>query len=86
MNPEDKVLLREVLEISKDNQKILAKIQRSNRWSVFFKIIYWAFIITAAGGAYYAIKPYADQLGDTYTGFKTELEGVHTVTSKILGR
>ncbi len=86
MNPEDKVLLREVLEISKDNQNMLEKLQRSNRWAVFFKIVYWTFIIIAAGGAYYAIKPYTDKLGDTYTGFKTELEGVHTVTNKILGR
>ncbi len=86
MNPEDKVLLREVLEISKDNQNMLEKLQRSNRWAVFFKIVYWTFIIIAAGGAYYAIKPYTDKLGDKYTGFKTELEGVHTVTNKILGR
>ena len=39
MNPEDKVLLREVLEISKDNQNMLEKLQRSNRWAVFFKIV-----------------------------------------------
>ncbi len=85
MNPEDKAVLQKVLKISKDNQEILEKLQRANRWSVVFKIIYWVFIILAAGGAYFAIKPYSDQLGDTYTGFKAELEGAHSVTNKIFG-
>jgi hypothetical protein len=62
MTPEEHRMLIEVRDITLENQKILKKIQLSNRASLAFKVIYWVVILGASFGAYYLIQPYIDAL------------------------
>ncbi|OHA26789.1 MAG: hypothetical protein A3C06_01465 [Candidatus Taylorbacteria bacterium RIFCSPHIGHO2_02_FULL_46_13] len=70
MDEEDKKLLQEVLEISRDNQKKIARLYRNLWWSRVWSWIYWAFIIGSAFGAYYLIQPYFDYLKSAYGGLQ----------------
>ena len=58
--------LDKILEITKENNKILCSMQRSARIDRFFKIIYWALILGSLFGTYYYIQPYIDQLLKLY--------------------
>lgn len=59
--------LREMLELTRENNKILQGIQRSNRVGRLFRIVYWMFIIGSFVGTYYYLQPYIDQMLQLYT-------------------
>lgn len=67
MTPEEHRMLMETRELTAENVAILKSIQRTNRFSLFFRVIYWAVIIGSAVGAYYLIQPYVDTLKDAYS-------------------
>ena len=58
MDPEDKKIIRENLEISKDNRKMLKKIRRGMVFGGIVRVIYWIIIIGASLGTYYYLQPY----------------------------
>lgn len=60
MTPEEHRILVEVRDATFENQKILKKIQGSNRVSLAFTVLYWVVIVGASFGAYYVIQPYVD--------------------------
>ncbi|MBU6232016.1 MAG: hypothetical protein KGI45_01860 [Patescibacteria group bacterium] len=64
MTPEEKSLLLRTHELAEENNAILRSIRRANRWSTFFRIVYWVIIIGAGIGAYYALQPYLMQAAD----------------------
>ena len=76
MSPEERKLLEETLELSKENNQILRKMRRHMVWGTFFRVIYWAIFISAAIGLYYYIQPYLDQLLDFYTSFSGRVDTV----------
>ncbi len=78
MDPEDKKIIRENLEIAEDNQKMLKKIRRSMLLGNFTRVIYWVIIIGASLGAYYYIQPYIDSARDSFNQFQ---KGVNTVST-----
>jgi len=58
METEEKKILEENLEISKESLKILKGIRRANRLNMAFKILYWLVILGAVAGVYYFVEPY----------------------------
>ena len=59
-------MLLETRNLAEENARILKSIQRSNRFSLFFRTIYWIVIIGASVGAYYLIQPYVEILRGAY--------------------
>lgn len=49
--------LDELLELTRDNNKILHGIRRTQRWSSVFTIVYWAVILGSILGTYYYFQP-----------------------------
>lgn len=49
--------LDELLEVTHENNKILRSMRRSQRWSSFFTLVYWAIILGSIFGAYYYFQP-----------------------------
>lgn len=47
----------ELLEITRENNKILRGMRRSQRLSSFFSLIYWAVILGSILGTYYYFQP-----------------------------
>lgn len=66
MDLDDKKIIRENLEIAKENQQMIKKIRRSMFLSTLTRAIYWLIIIGASFGAYYFFQPYLDIAKDTY--------------------
>ncbi len=66
MDPELKKMMRENLELSQENNKLLRKMHRSILWGRLFNIIYWLVIIGAMFGAYYMLQPFIDGLLKAY--------------------
>lgn len=70
MTPEEKSLLQRALKLSEENNSILRSMRRSNRVSMFLRIIYWLIIIGLSVGAYYFIQPYVSVLQGLLGGNK----------------
>ena len=61
-------LLKENLELSQENNKILRSMRSSARWSRFFKIIFWLIIIGTTAGTYYYLQPFLAEMMKAYQG------------------
>ncbi len=68
MDPKEKELLEESVELSRENNKILKKLRSAMRVSRAFKIMYWTIIIGSMFGFYYYFQPLIDNLMGTYEG------------------
>ena len=68
MDPELKNLLEENLKLSKENNELLVKVRRVQKWSQYSRIFYWVLILGMAYGAFYFIQPYLENLLNLYTG------------------
>lgn len=66
MDQEDRDLMEEVLELSRENNKILHKLHRAAIIGRIGKIIYWVVIIGSMFGVYYFFQPLVENLMDTY--------------------
>ncbi|MBI5078233.1 MAG: hypothetical protein HZB11_02635 [Candidatus Yonathbacteria bacterium] len=49
--------LDELLELTRENNKILSGMRRSQRWGSFFRLVYWAIILGSIFGVYYYFQP-----------------------------
>ncbi len=76
MNPEEKKLLQEVVDLSHENNKMLHKMQRAAIWATAFRIFYWLLIIGASVGAFYFFQPYIDDMKALYSGLKETGSGI----------
>ncbi len=59
-------LLHENLRLAKENNRILVKLQKFQRFQKNTKILYWIIIVAIGLGAYYYVKPYIDNVYDIY--------------------
>jgi hypothetical protein len=66
MDPETKQLLRENLDIAKENNVMLKRIARSQKWAHISRFLYWGIIIFSSIGAYYFVKPFLGNLLNVY--------------------
>ena len=57
-----KELVRQAVALGEENNSLLRKMRRAEKWSSFFRFIYWIIIIGLSVGAFYFIQPYATAL------------------------
>ena len=53
----DSQKLDELLELTRENNKILRSMRRTQRWSSFFTYVYWLVILGSIFGVYYYFQP-----------------------------
>ncbi len=85
MNPNEKELLEKTYELAVENNKMLHKIRRAHKRSVFFRFFYWAIIIGVSIGAFYFLEPYIKAVTGAYNGLQTELSNVKSIVNKFPG-
>jgi hypothetical protein len=68
MEPAEKKLLEETLELSKENNKILKKLHGAMRISRAIKVVYWVIIIGSMLGVYYYFQPFIDSIKGSADG------------------
>lgn len=76
MAEEIKDLLKQQLEILKDNNKKLKRLNRKETMRTISTTIRWTIIIALVIGGYYAAKPFVDQSKEAFNTFQ---EGVETI-------
>lgn len=75
--------LNQLLELTKENNKILRGMQRSARVGKFFKAVYWALILGTIFGSYYYLQPYIDQMLMMYNQAVSTLNDLKNKASNI---
>jgi hypothetical protein len=64
MTPEEKSLLERTCKMAEENNGILRKMRRANRWGTAVRVLYWVVIVGAAVGAFYYLQPYINSAMD----------------------
>ncbi len=89
MEPEEKRILKETLELAKENNSMLKKIRRYMAWGRISRVVYWALIIGASLGAYYYIQPYVEAALETVSSIRSGAgavsDGVTETTTAATG-
>jgi hypothetical protein len=62
----ERALLEEAVELGHENQKLIRKLVRAQRWGHFLTIVKLILIVTLAGGLYYYLQPFIDNLLEAY--------------------
>lgn len=83
MDPKDRMMLQDLLDLTEENNKILKKLYSSAKWGRLFKLLYWFVILGIAFGSFYFVQQYIDRILDVYNGFKTDLGGVNSVVEQV---
>ena len=56
----------ELLDLTRENNKILRSMHRRMLWSQLFTFIYWLIILGVVGSAYYFAQPYFQKYVHSY--------------------
>ncbi len=75
--------MNQILELTKENNKILRGMQRTARIGKFFRAIYWILILGSIFGTYYYLQPYIDQLLRTYNDVISTVQNVKNKAANI---
>ncbi|OGZ04803.1 MAG: hypothetical protein A2845_05565 [Candidatus Lloydbacteria bacterium RIFCSPHIGHO2_01_FULL_49_22] len=67
--------LTKLLDIEKENNRILRGMHRSMLWGRIFTFIYWLVILGVLGWSYYFVQPYLVKYLETYQKL------VHTIST-----
>jgi hypothetical protein len=62
MDEQERKLLEETYSLSKENNKMLHRIRRSQKFADFMRFMYWLVIIGISIGAFYFVQPYIEQM------------------------
>jgi uncharacterized membrane protein YraQ (UPF0718 family) len=83
MDPQTQQLLKESLEISKENNQMLKKMVRNQKWTNIYRVVYWGIIIFSSVGAYYFIQPFLGNLFNVYTGGVSNTSSMNDVFKNL---
>lgn len=66
MDPEDRKLLEETLELARENNQMLKKVRSVQKHAMLWSVLKWIIWIGIAFGSFYFLQPYVDRLMDLY--------------------
>jgi hypothetical protein len=85
MDPESEKLLKETFLLAKENNVMLRKIRRGQKWASFMRVIYWLIIIGISIGAWYYLQPWVDKVMNLYSQVSGSSQTVNSVNLNSLG-
>jgi hypothetical protein len=71
VTPEEKSLLERTYRLAEENNKMLRKMRRAERWRSLFQGLYWLFIVGLTVGAIYYVQPYITAFTNVFKGAST---------------
>ena len=74
-NPE-KDKIDELLDLTRENNRILRSMHRRMLWSQVFTFIYWLVILGVAGWSFYYLQPYVTKYMNTYQTILKQIESL----------
>ena len=75
--------LDELLDLTRENTKILRKMRRNMAWSRLFTFLYWMVILGTIGWSYYLLQPYMVKYWGIYQQVMETLNGVQQTGSSF---
>jgi hypothetical protein len=78
----------EILDLTKENNRILRSMHRRMLWSQIFTFIYWLIILGVAGWSYYVFQPYLMKYIGSYENIMKSLDSMNggkTLPSDLQG-
>jgi len=66
MEPIIEKKLDELLKLTEENNKMLLKMRKAQKWATVMRMVYWFIIIGLAAGSFYFIKPYFNNILNVY--------------------
>jgi hypothetical protein len=75
--------LEEIYKLTLENNHILHKIQNRDRIGIIFRVIYWAVILGALGGAYYYIRPFVDSIQENSSHAQSVIQQFEQLRSQF---
>ncbi len=79
MDPRDREMLEQALELAEENNKLLKRLYTSMWWSRITRVLYWVIIIGTAVGAYYYVEPYLNSILKLYNNIPSAFGGVQKI-------
>ncbi len=64
---------KELLELTRENNRILRSMHRRMLWSQVFTVVYWCAILGVMTWSYYFIAPYMEQYWGLFQQFSTQM-------------
>ncbi len=75
--------LEEILELTKENNRILHSLRGAQRRASAFRLLYWLVIIGLGFGAFYYIQPYLEQIMSVYSGAQDSIANIQNASASI---
>jgi len=66
MDTDERQLIKTTLEIAKENNQLLKKLLRKERWAQAMRILYWLIILGSILATYYYLQPYIESAVGIY--------------------
>ena len=79
LEPHEKILLEQTAELTQENNKVLHKLLRAQRWSQFGSLLRWVVIVGSILGAYYYLQPYLDNVIRAYQNVTSALPDINAL-------
>lgn len=67
---------QELLELTRENNKMLKSLRAHNRWATFSHILYWLLIIATAVITFHYIQPYLTALIKAYNSLQGAVNSI----------
>ena len=83
MTPEERELLKETAELTKENNRMLRGIRRGARFSSFLRLVYWLIVLGGAIWLWNFLSPYLAIMAKGYNDIQKGIQSVNTATDKI---
>jgi predicted PurR-regulated permease PerM len=69
---------KELLELTRENNRILRSMHRRMLWSQVFTIVYWCAILGVMTWSYYLVAPYMSQYWDMFQQLSTQMTALES--------
>ena len=75
--------LQEILELTKENNKILRSLRSAGRWDRFKRTVYLIILAGLAIFGYYYIQPYIETISDAYVQIQGSMQDIQNAGNQI---
>jgi hypothetical protein len=76
MDSEDKDKIDELLDLARENNKILRSMHHRQVWGQIMTVLYWLIILGIAGWAYVYFQPYVSKYMSAYNTIISAIESI----------
>ncbi len=85
MDSQSEQVLKETLELTRENNKLLHKLWKAQVWANIMRGIYWFILIGASVGAFYLLQPYVNKMVSLYNQVSGSTKNTNSLDFNSIG-